>query len=218
MKILGCDPGKDSDPFFIVGVEVLNGKIYIRAARYWIHTDYSIVEEQIVRLYKRHNFDLIVVEKNAAGNPVADSLENRYELPIARVFTTNKLKEQKSDTMDKSVMVNWMVRASQIQGEKEPVLIFPESDNPYLKELIRQWRIFGEYHKDKYEAPAGEHDDGVMALMLACFKAKNYLVRQEPVVLSKSYSKLRDNAVNKGLLPDGTKPHAGAKLSIYYPK
>lgn len=218
MKILGCDPGKDSDPFFIVGVEVLNDKIYIRAARYWRHTDYSVVEEQIVRLYKRHNFNLVVVEKNAAGNPVADSLENRYDLPISRVFTSNKMREPKSDTMDKSVMVTWMVRSSQTQGDKEPILIFPESDDVYMKELIRQWRIFGEYHKDKYEAPIGEHDDGVMALMLACFKAKNYLVKQDPVIVSKSYSKLKDNAVKKDLLPDGTKPHADAKLSIYYPK
>ena len=102
------------------------------------------------------------------GEPVIDALKNRHDIPAYSVFTTNQTRNDKDGIMDKGKMIGWM-----LQQYEDGVLVFAQSESQYMKELKRQWQIFGEYKSKKYEAPSGEHDDLMMALMLACYFIKS---------------------------------------------
>ncbi len=217
-RFLACDPGKDTDPFAVVMGRIEDNCIYITAAKFWKNTDYTIVESEINNICKKHEVQSVIVEKNAPGNPVADALSNNYGLPVIRVFTSNKVKEAKQSIMDKSEMVIWMIRASQKDGDGHFHLKFVESESPYMKELERQWAIFGEYHKDHYEAPTGEHDDLMMALMILCHVCRRFIEFADITVLNKSYGRGQEHAYDKGILPEGGIPMKDIKMSIYYPK
>lgn len=169
MKILGVDPGQ-SDPFALVLIQISEGKIWIIGARFFKNWNYEDVLPEIRRIVDTQGVDQVVIESNAPGKPVIDALRRRYDLSLYTVFTSSNLKEKKEPdphTMDKAAMANWM-----IEQQQEGILNWPSEDTEFTTELKRQWKIFGEYKKGKYEAPSGDHDDLMMALMLACFYAK----------------------------------------------
>lgn len=170
-KILGVDPGR-TDPFASVLIDVRDKKIYVMGAKFWKNQErYQLVYDDIARIVKEHGVSHVVVEKNSAGDPIAETLKYEYRLPVTAVFTTNtNSKEKKPDTMNKGEMVTWLF-------QNHNILDWPGHDDEYMKELKKQWHIFGEYHKNKFEAPSGEHDDLMMALMLACYFARTHYIR-----------------------------------------
>ena len=165
-KILGVDPGR-TDPFASVLIDVRDKKIYILGAKFWKNQErYQLVYDDIARIVKEHSVSHVVVEKNSAGDPIAETLKYEYRLPVTAVFTTNtNSREKKPDTMNKSEMVTWLF-------QNHNILDWPGHDDEYMSELKKQWAVFGEYHKNKFEAPSGKHDDLMMALMLACYFAR----------------------------------------------
>jgi len=80
--------------------------------------------------------------------------------------------------MDKNEMVKYMII---LAGEGR--VIYPANKSPEMKELQRQMSIFAEHKTESgksfaYYAEGNEHDDLVMALMLACFVARYYINRK----------------------------------------
>ena len=163
-RILGVDPGR-TDPFAAVMINVKDSKIYVEGAKFWKNQErYQLVYDDIARIVREHGISHVVVEKNSAGDPISETLKYEYRLPVRAVFTTNT-SSKKPDTMNKSEMVTWLFA-------NHNIIDWPREGDEYVRELKKQWHIFGEYHKNKFEAPSGEHDDLMMALMLACHFAR----------------------------------------------
>ncbi|MBM3896809.1 MAG: hypothetical protein FJ360_03615 [Thaumarchaeota archaeon] len=170
-RILGVDPGR-TDPFASVLIQVKDKKIYILGAKFWKNQErYQLVYDEISRIVKQQDVSYVIVEKNSAGDPIIDALKYEYRLPVRAVFTTNtKSREAKKGIMNKSEMVTWLF-------QNHNILDWPRQGDEYLLELKKQWTVFGEYHKNKFEAPSGTHDDLMMALMLACYFARLNFIR-----------------------------------------
>lgn len=175
VRIAGLDPGMQKDSFALVIIETENNRIKVKAAYSWLGKSYLEVERKIAELHKTNPCDYYIVEQNNVGIHVIQSLRHNHDIPnIIPVTTAKDIKEpdKRPNTMDKNEMTRWIL--TQIEkGE----LVFPSlSTSKYISELKRQLSIFEEQRTStgsvRYSAPSGEHDDLVMAMMLACWWAQ----------------------------------------------
>lgn len=220
MRILGLDPGKNTDPFGAVLIEADRTSILVKGCTQWKNVPYPVVEEKINHYFNEMKIDKIIVESNSMGDHVIDSLRRNYNLPVAKVFTgAHKLKTTPG-VMDKIDMTMWMNRLIQNATEgKTPYMKIVESESEMMKELNRQWAVFGEYHKNKFEAPSGGHDDLVMAMMVACYYARyNKLTVFDGIITeSMKYKPLGKNDF-KTVLPSGSIPLTDYHQSWHVPR
>ena len=181
MRIAGLDPGKQRDSFAFVGTEIRDRSLYIITAKRWLGRAYIDVEKEINQSHKKNPYDKYVVERNNTGEHVVEILSRGYHLPVWPVVTGKELKSKDKiyspKIMDKNEMVKYMII---LGGEGR--LIYPANKSDEMKELQRQMAIFAEHKteagKFTYFAEGNEHDDLVMALMLACFVARYYINRK----------------------------------------
>lgn len=185
-RIAGIDPGQKKSSFAMVGIEVVDQKIYIRGARAWNGKAYLQVENDVAKIHEKKPFDYYIVEKNNVGVHVIEVLKYVKHLPIISVTTSKDIRnpEQHPNVMDKNDMTKWMLILHQ-QGD----LVFPSLDNKHTAELKRQLSLFEEHKTGagtvSYSATKGERDDMVMALMLACYVARERYLKVgsgEPVL------------------------------------
>ncbi|MGH9910539.1 MAG: hypothetical protein ACRD32_07860, partial [Nitrososphaerales archaeon] len=166
------------DSFAMVKIAIRDKKIYILGAKGWVGRDYIQVEEEIAEIHQTNPADLYVIEKNNTGDHVYEVLRYQKHLPVIAVTTSKDIKnrEKHRDTMDKNEMVRWMLAMKQ-----DHRIIFPKRDTAEIRELKRQLSIFAERMTESgsisYGAEGREHDDYVMALMLACFAARRKYFR-----------------------------------------
>jgi len=192
MRIAGLDPGKQRDSFAFVGTEIKNKAIYVMGAKRWLGRAYLDVEKEIAVIHSEHPFAYYVVERNNTGEHVVEVLKRHHRLPVLAVTTGRELKTKEKiyspKIMDKNEMVKYMIVLIQ-----EGRLRFPRTKTMELNELERQMSIFAEHKteagKFTYHAEGAEHDDLVMALMLACFIGRYYINRKEGAKKSTSVSK-----------------------------
>jgi len=121
-----------------------------------------------------------LIEANNTGQFVIEELEQVHHISVIGVTTTKDIKDEKKkhkvQTMDKNENVKWVLNM-----KAEHRIIFPTDQNCSgdMLELKRQIAIFAEHKTEAgsvaYYAPGQEHDDGVMALLINCQKAKEYL-------------------------------------------
>lgn len=183
-RIVGIDPGMQKDSFAIVIIETDDEKIKVKATYSWRGKSYLEVEKKIAELHNSNPCDYYVVEQNNTGTHVIQNLRQLHNIPnIIPVFTSKDIKEpgKHPHTMDKNEMVRWMLT----KKEKKELEFPPITASKHMQELRRQMSNFGEQKTRtgsmKYTAPNGEHDDYVMALMLACWWAEKSMV--EPVMI-----------------------------------
>lgn len=193
-RVAALDPGKQQDRFAMVGIEIRDKKdIYIIGANEWkLHEDYEEVEEQvriINNVLVKRPFDHIAVETNNSGWHVVEALRKK-NMPIIPVNTAKNIKDKKKlilgNTMDKNDMVRWLQRM--IQANR---LHFPEQHSNGTLALYNQMPKMTKKITDagnvSYSAQGREHDDLVMALILACYIARRRYLRgfegQVPIVL-----------------------------------
>ena len=197
MRIAGIDSGKQRDSFAFVGIEIKNDSIYVLGVKTWIGRKYIEVEELIAEIHEKKPFNFYVVEINNTGEHVYEELKYRHRIPnVLPTFTTAQVKDQsKINTgrvMPKNQMVIWMARMFQQNRIK-----FPTKTNKHIEELKRQISIFSEHITEagnvSYRAEGTEHDDTVMALMLACFIGRAYIKAedgffQQQTIMSKKFT------------------------------
>ena len=201
MRIAGIDSGKRKDSFAFVGVEIKKDNVYVIGVKTWLGRNYLDVENMIADVHDTTPFDYYVVEINNTGEHVFEELKYRHHIPnVIPTFTTRETKDQsKINTgrvMPKNQMVVWLARMFQNNRIK-----FPKKSNKDIDELKRQISIFSEVITEagqvSYRAEGNEHDDTVMALMLACFVGRNFIKNQEGLsqplqVVSKSFTESED--------------------------
>lgn len=180
VRVIGLDPGKQRDSFGIVAIEKKNEKIYVKNAQRVLGKRYIDVENYIAELHQKYHYDQYILEINNTGEHVFEVLKDVKKLPVIPVFTTSDIKDIKKKmdtrTMDKKDMVKRM--AHQFQNGQ---IIFPKKTNPEIEQLKTQLAIFSEHITEagnvSYYAEGTEHDDLVMALMLACWFVKDQRLR-----------------------------------------
>ncbi len=180
-RIAGLDPGKHIDYFAFVGTSIQGGVMQVLGAKRWRGRNYLEVESELAQIHATKPFDMYVLELNNTGTHVYEVLTEQKHLPVIPVVTTKDVKDlaKKHDgrTMDKNEMVRLMIHWF-LDGS----IVFPEVMTSELMELERQLRIFAEIKTEagslSYRAEGSEHDDLVMALMLACFGARNLIGAQ----------------------------------------
>ena len=166
MRILSVDPSNmgGGDPLGVILLESKVPDLHIIGAKYWNNADFTEVETEIANIYEQKKCNLLVMEKNSMGKRIGHSFTHEYNLPVFMVHTSNTLKNTNAGVMDKMEQANWLIKMQQ-NGN----LVWAEATTDYMKELRRQWSIFGEYKKGKLAAPGGEHDDLMMALMVGTY-------------------------------------------------
>ena len=178
MRIAGIDSGKLRDSFAFVGIEVKHDNVYVLGVKTWLGRNYLDVENLIADIHSTKPFNYYSVEINNTGEHVYEELKYRHHIPnVIPIFTTREVKDQsKINTgrvMPKNQMVLWLARMFQNHRIK-----FPKNTNKHIEELKRQISNFSEHITEagqvSYRADGSEHDDTVMALMLACFIGRNF--------------------------------------------
>ena len=208
MRIAGIDSGKQRDSFAFVGIEIKNDDIYVLGVKTWIQRKYIEVENLIANIHDTQPFDYYVVEVNNSGEHVYEELKYRHKIPnVIPVFTTASVKDQikiaTGKAMPKNQMVLYMARMFQNNRIK-----FPKKTNKHIEELKRQISNFAEHITEagnaSYYAEGTEHDDTVMALMLAIFIGRHYIKRYEGFqtelkAVSKKYSSEEKDLLGTGV-------------------
>ena len=183
MRIAGIDSGKQRDSFAFVGIEIKNDDIYVLGVKTWIQRKYIEVENLIANIHDTKPFNFYVVEVNNTGEHVYEELKYRHKIPnVIPVFTTASVKDQNKiatgKAMPKNQMVLYMARMFQNNRIK-----FPSKTNKHIEELKRQISNFSEHITEagnaSYYAEGTDHDDTVMALMLAIFIGRHYIKNNE---------------------------------------
>ena len=197
MRIAGIDSGKLRDSFAFVGVEIKHDNVYVLGVKTWLGRNYLDVENLIAEIHDTKPFNYYSVEINNTGEHVYEELKYRQHIPnVIPIFTTREVKDQsKINTgrvMPKNQMVLWLARMFQNHSIK-----FPKNTNKHIEELKRQISNFSEHITEagqvSYRADGSEHDDTVMALMLACFIGRNFIkdydgMSQPLQVVSRQYN------------------------------
>ena len=197
MRIAGIDSGKMRDSFAFVGIEIRNNNVYVLGVKTWLGRKYIEVENLIAKIHDEKPFNYYVVEINNTGEHVFEELKYRHRIPnVIPTFTARETKDQsKINTgrvMPKNQMVLWLARMFQQNRIK-----FPKTTNKNIEELKRQIAIFSEHITEagnvSYRAEGTEHDDTVMALMLAAFIGRSFIkdqdgFAQKQLVVSKKFS------------------------------
>ena len=223
MRIAGIDSGKLRDSFAFVGVEVKLNNIYVLGVKTWLGRNYLDVENLIANIHATKPFDFYSVEINNTGEHVYEELKYRHRIPnVIPVFTTREVKDQsKINTgrvMPKNQMVLWLTQMFQNNRIK-----FPKKSNKDIDELKRQISIFSEIITESgnvsYRAEGNEHDDTVMALMLACFIGRNFIknidgLHQDMQIVTKKFTEVDNDDFGTGV-PNYT---VATDVQVMYPK
>ena len=153
--VIGCDWGKLNDWTVYAVLDCTLGEI-VRLERYRAE-DYA--EGQVghlVALFNRFRANLIVPERNAAGEVIIEILNN-MGLPVEPVYTTQQMKET-------------LIEGLAVALEQDQVRII--DDAGLIDELEAYESRTLPSGKLVYGAPAGAHDDRVMAAALAVYGQK----------------------------------------------
>lgn len=193
MRVLAVDPSNlvdGGDPLAVFLGDGRPGRIDVLGAKQYeggTSTSFSAVENDIALTFNRVGAHALVIEANSMGKRMAHAFEYEHHLPVVPINTTHgsasrglsakpkgtpKINRSTLNSMDKMEHTNWLVK---MQNEND--IVWPDPMESYgLRELWRQWSIFGEYHKDRLEAPPGDHDDLMMAMEVGTYWLRHVIV------------------------------------------
>lgn len=178
ITILSGDPGKERDFFGVVYIKIKNNNVIILGATRFRGIDYPKIEQWLATKYRELQPTFLVIEKNNTGVAVIDHMKHDYQVPVTSVVTSSYVKDERKihagTLMDKVEMADYMLNLKQNHRIK-----FLKNMTPEILELKRQLEVFAQFKTDagrrSLRAPGQDHDDLVMALMLAIFIGRNYL-------------------------------------------
>jgi len=147
--VIGVDWGKHEDFTVLVVVDTVGG--YVVGVERFNRIDYSLQRARLADLCARFAPLSVIAERNSMGEPIIEELQ-RDGLPVRPFTTTNASKAQ-------------AIEALALAFEQGAITI------PNDPVLIGELQAFSAKRLPsgmlRYEAPAGMHDDCVMALALA---------------------------------------------------
>ena len=147
--IAGVDVASLVDFTVIIVMDVTTGEMAFMDR--FNRVDYGVLEDRLEATYKRFNLEMMTIEDNSIGKGVVDHLYNRG-LSINTFTTTNSTKHAAITNLQSAFEHN------RIKILNDPVLIGE------LQAFEAKRNNSGTF---TYSAPAGLHDDCVMALAIA---------------------------------------------------
>lgn len=147
--LFGVDWGKSNDFTVIIVLDIVNSAIAYMDR--FNQIDYAIQTQRLQVLAERFKPTAIIAEQNSMGEPLIEQLQ-RSGLPVQPFMTTSATK---------TVAIESLVLAF----ERQEIAIIPDQVligelQAYTMDRLPSGRL-------RYAAPAGMHDDTVMALALA---------------------------------------------------
>ena len=147
--VIGCDLAKHTDFTVLIAMDRQSG--HCLAMDRFNHLDWPVQKERITAFYRRYN-GLLVLDATGVGDPVYDDL--RHVIPrIEPVRLTN---------LNKAQLIQRLIVAIEQQQ-----IGWPEAWTTLTDELKRYEYQITPSGNITYNAPAGYHDDCVIALALA---------------------------------------------------
>ncbi|RMG93172.1 MAG: hypothetical protein D6706_15890 [Chloroflexi bacterium] len=148
--VIGVDLAKHQDWSVLAVVDLTTHElVYLDRFN---QVDYMVQARRLEALAERFQPSVIIIERNSAGEPFIEMLQREKDLPIQPFTTTNATKAQ-------------AVEALSLAFERGDIRIIPDPI------LIGELQAFEAERLPsgmlRYGAPAGMHDDCVMALALA---------------------------------------------------
>ncbi|MCS7133580.1 MAG: terminase family protein [Candidatus Caldarchaeum sp.] len=153
---VGVDFGRYRDSTVLVGVAEDGGVLRICYVQELKQAPFSVQLEAVRKTAEVLKPSMIAVDSTGMGAPLAETLA--ASLPTLTPVTIT--------AAVKTTLVNNL--RNMIYGRK---IAIPADETTLINQL-RMFRQINTGHGFKYEAPAGEHDDYVMALALACYAAQ----------------------------------------------
>lgn len=143
---LGVDIGRDED-YTAVAVMDISQSAILRV-EHWRHADYTRTVQRIAQIARDVDAQDVIVEQNAAGAPVVDYLASQG-LPVTSAVTTASTKRHIIEKLA------WAIERGEIALPDDDYVLTE------LEQYSQKRRADGTY---EYSAPAGMHDDCVMAI------------------------------------------------------
>jgi len=143
---IGVDIGRDED-YTAVAVFDIGQSAVLKVER-WRHEDYTRTVQRIAQTAREYQTVEVVVEQNAAGAPVVDYL-TAQNVPVLGVTTTASTKRAIVERLA------WAIERGEIALPDDDYVLTE------LEQFSQRRRKDGTY---EYSAPAGMHDDCVMAI------------------------------------------------------
>jgi len=147
--VMGCDWGRSNDATVFAVVDTATSELVYMDRM--TGTDYESQIGRLAALAARFQPAVIQAEENSMGGPLLERLQ-RGGLPVVGFVTTNRSKQ---------ALIDGLVMAF----ERQEIRILPEEG--LLDELMAYEQETMASGLIKFGAPAGLHDDRVMALALA---------------------------------------------------
>ncbi len=147
--IIGCDWGKSDDfSAFSVIDTTIRAEVELDRSN---HVDYAVQRDRLMALCERFKPFVVIAELNAMGDPICEDLM-RMGLPIQPFTTTSASKAQ-------------TIEALALAFERGDLSVLPDETRVAELQAYESDRLPS--GSTRYSAPAGMHDDTVMALALA---------------------------------------------------
>ena len=178
--------GNRRDQSCLTSIQIHQDKkeFFVEGCKFWpLKTAYETIEYDVAKMHIKYQWRRIIVEVNAVGEHVYESMLRNYGLPVRPVTTVHRLSgdrvkknpaQRLRRSMPKNEMVLFFLKMKRLHKIK-----FPANPDENMKKLIKQLSIFSEKKTESgnitYSSPGLEHDDGVMSLLLAIFEAKNLI-------------------------------------------
>lgn len=177
IRIAGVDPAKMRDAFGLVIIEILDGVIRVIGAKQWFRTDYLIVEKEIRDIVSKFEIETVFLEVNNTGIHVLELLK-KYTVPVYPITTVFKITDPKKIMSGRSMSKSDIVNHALVMLQ-EDTLQFPKPKSHDMRQLMTQWTTFQESISasgiPQYAGPSNQHDDLVMALLLALHGSRKYI-------------------------------------------
>jgi hypothetical protein len=156
--VIGCDWGRTSDATVFIVCDVTDRRIV--AVDRFQKVEYHLQLERLRVLVEKFHPSVVVAEKNAIGDPLVEQLE-RDGLPVYPFLSTNESKRAAIEGLVLAFERGAITDIPEMRTVVHELLAY--TAQPLPSGLLR------------YAAPEGQHDDTVVALMLAWQAASDEL-------------------------------------------
>ncbi len=181
MFYIGLDLGQKHDNTAIAIIERTGSYLFVRfLERVPLGTPYPLVVERVAQIVSRFRQCSLIVDATGVGEPVVDSLRRaQLGCTITSVTITGGRKESRTGA-SYCVPKQDLIAGLQLALERDELRVargLPEA-GALVREMLSV-RIKSGFGKTRIGADGyGEHDDLVIALALACWRARR---RQNPL-------------------------------------
>lgn len=159
----GLDLAKLRDYSALTIGRIVDHVAYIKKLVMWLHTDYSVIMDDVRGFYRQFDATYLELDESAMGEPILEAFKTMGLSVIGKKFT---------------IQSKWDMRNYTRTLFQNKQFILPKS-GPHVRELIAELKeqeiIQGAKKVPSMDHPAGRHDDMVWSTCLMLDGGRPYL-------------------------------------------